>query len=542
MGAGAPVPARRRLLPLALASLGLLAAAPGVHAAGPIRGPLADSAAAVLGEAPARATWGILAVSLDRGDTLLALDPERRLIPGSNQKLLTTGAFLREIRPETRVPTVLLARGTATPKARSRGRRLRGDLVLRGSGMPDVVPLLRPGSRGLLDSLAYLMRASGLVRFEGTLWVDGTLFAPGGYPRGWAAEDLPLGYGAPVNAILANGNAASVVASAESAGARVSLDPPDAPLRLEGVVAAGGRGEPSWLSVSRDLCGRSVRVQGVVAPGQTIRRTVSIPDPDSAAGLLFLGAMRRAGIETRANVRMAGMGAPRDPTSGAKRRGAAAAAAPDSGEAEDRWSGVSARVSTEVLSLAAPAAREIVSAVLAYSLNTETEALLRWLDPAPAGKSAEQALAVLKLRLLSAGVDTLDVSSVDGSGLSPQNLVSPRALVRWLTALERDSTLGAPFASLLPAPGAHGTLEHRFNGWAPDSLLHAKTGTLTNVSALSGYALTGDGDRVVFSILSNGNPGSVAAARAAEEALVEQIGRYRRPIFGPLAPPIGIPR
>jgi len=149
---------------------------------------------------------------------------------------------------------------------------------------------------------------------------------------------------------------------------------------------------------------------------------------------------------------------------------------------------------------------------------------------------------VLKLRLASAGIDSLDVSAVDGSGLSPQDLVTPRALVRWLTAMERDSTLGAPFSSLLPAPGERGTLEHRFGGAGPDRPLHAKTGTLTNVSALSGYAVTGDGDRVVFSILSNGNSGSTAGARAIEDALVERIARFRRPVYGPPAPVPRVPR
>jgi serine-type D-Ala-D-Ala carboxypeptidase/endopeptidase (penicillin-binding protein 4) len=522
-----------------LVLVAVLAAAPSALAAGSLRGPLADSAAAILGGATARAVWGILAVSLDRGDTLLALDPERRLIPGSNQKLLSNGAFLREVRPATRAWTRLDARGAVGRKGAPGEIRLKGDLILRGCGMPDIVPLLSPGSLGILDSLAYLLRASGLVRFEGTLWVDGALFAPDGYPRGWAAEDLPLGYGAPVNAILANGNAASVVATAEGAVARVTFDPPDTPLTLSGVVAVGGRGEGSWLTVNRDLCGRDVRVLGVVARGQTLRRTVSVPDPDSAAGLLLLGAMRRAGIGVKAGVRLAGRGAEMDPTV----LPAWESHAPiDSTRPGSGWPLVTPKVRARVLALATPTARDIVSAVLAYSLNTESEALLRWLDPAPTGKTAERALAVLKQRLASAGIDTLDVSPVDGSGLSPQDLVTPRALVRWLTAMDRDSTPGGSFATLLPTPGARGTLEHRFNGGAPDPPLHAKTGTLTNVSALSGYVATGDGDRVAFSILSNGNYGSTSRARAAEEALVEQITRYRRPVYGPPAPAFGIPR
>lgn len=518
---------------MALAAVFLAAAPAGpARAAGLLRGPLADSAAVVLSDAPEHATWGILAVSLDRGDTLLSLDPERRLIPGSNQKLLTCGAFLREIRPGTRFWTVLEARGKATRKGARHGVRLSGDLVLRGSGMPDVVSLISPGSAGLLDSLAFLLRASGLERFEGTLWVDGSRFAAEGYPHGWAVEDVPEGYGAPVNAILANGNAASVVATAAGGTVRVTFDPPDTPLTLDGVVTVGGRRDPSWINVTRDPCGRAVHVTGVVGNGLTIRRTVSVPDPDSTAGLWLLGAMRRAGIAVKARVRLAGRGAADDPSRGTSYP----PGGPDPVGGALAWTGVGTRGLHTVLTLESPPAKDIVSAVFAYSLNTESEALLRWLDPAPRGKSSEKALPVLRQRLLAAGIDSLDISLVDGSGLSPQDLVTPRAIVRWLTALERDSTLGVAFSSLLSTPGARGTLEHRFNGEAPDPTLRAKTGTLTNVSALSGFVVTADGDRVVFSILSNGNEGSTAKARLLEEALVTRIERFRRPVYGPPAP------
>ena len=84
--------------------------------------------------------------------------------------------------------------------------------------MPDVTQILSPGSRGLLDSLAYLLHQGGLERFEGTIWVDGSLFATEPYAPGWAMEDYVYAYGAPVNAVLANGNAATVVATSTGKG------------------------------------------------------------------------------------------------------------------------------------------------------------------------------------------------------------------------------------------------------------------------------------------------------------------------------------
>ncbi|HEY2923733.1 MAG TPA: D-alanyl-D-alanine carboxypeptidase, partial [Candidatus Eisenbacteria bacterium] len=134
----------------------------------------------------------------------------------------------------------------------------------------------------------------------------------------------------------------------------------------------------------------------------------------------------------------------------------------------------------------------------------------------------------LTAMLAEAGVDTLDISLVDGSGLSPLNLATARAFVRWLEYLARNPALGPVFRESLAAPGAVGTLQKRFPDLGPGAALRAKSGTLTNVSGLSGYVTTAGGETVAFSILSNGNRGSVAAARAAEEAIVRMLSRFTR--------------
>lgn len=516
-------------------SLVLLPAVCTTASAEPFRGPLADSAAVLLGTEGERTTWGILAVSLDRGDTLLSLSPGRRLIPGSNQKILTAGAFLRRFGGAARRDTEILARGRSKLRRGGQEVEFKGDLVLRGCGMPDVSALIAPGSRALLDSVAFRLRESGLTELKGTVWVDGSLFAVSRTPRGWSVEDLPHGYGAPVNAILANGNAASVIASATVDGAtRVTLDPPDAPLTLQGVVSVGDSTDPGRLEVDRAPNSRVVRVTGIVPRGRTVRRTVSFPEPDSTAGLLLLGALERAGVRVHARVRV---GDPAAPGTAGAEEPAGARAVP--------WSSVREGGFARVLRHPSPPAGAVLAAVLSYSLNPESEALLRLLDPAPSGKSPEAALRELRATLWEAGIDSAEVSPVDGSGLSTQNLVTPRALVRWLVALAQDTTLGVGFATLLPAPGGRGTMEKRLAALAADSTLHAKTGTLTNVSALSGYLTTREGERLVFSILSNGNRGTVAPARAVEDSLVGLLHRAVRARRAEPAgrPPVwGIPR
>jgi D-alanyl-D-alanine carboxypeptidase/D-alanyl-D-alanine-endopeptidase (penicillin-binding protein 4) len=92
----------------------------------------------------------------------------------------------------------------------------------------------------------------------------------------------------------------------------------------------------------------------------------------------------------------------------------------------------------------------------------------------------------------------------DGSGLSRRNLVTPRTLVE---ILEYATT--QPYHAILDTSlsiaGVDGTLRKRMVGTTAEGNLHAKTGTLRNVSALSGYVTTLDNEKLIFSIIFNGN-------------------------------------
>ena len=488
----------------------------------------------------ARSEVAWLACSLDRGDTLLALNTDRRLIPGSNAKLFGTGVFLRRFGPEARFATRLAARGKASLHGKTREARFRGDLLLRGSGIPDVLPLLAPGSRGVLDTLAVLLRAGGLARFEGTLWVDGTLFASEPYGPGWALDDVPYSFGAPVNALMANGNAATLTVSSTPGGVRYTLDPPETPLSIVGAPTLVDPGQPARLDLDRTAGSSVLRVSGMLPRGGALRRQVSVPAPDSTAGLFLLGAMRRAGIEVKAVVRVVPAPGAAPDSKSASTVAAGAAWAGGDARGFETVAGDSFRTVASVLS---PTAAEVAGVVNAVSLNAEADALTRMLDPAPKGKSRARAVHEVLAALAAAGIDTTDLSLVDGSGLSPYNLVTARALVSWLTALDRDPRLGTSFRDGLARPGSLGTLKSRFGGSGEPATLRGKTGTLTNVSGISGFLTSGDGERLVFALLSNGNRGSVAEARAAEERLVGLLARFRRPPAPTwTGPPIGIPR
>jgi D-alanyl-D-alanine carboxypeptidase/D-alanyl-D-alanine-endopeptidase (penicillin-binding protein 4) len=87
---------------------------------------------------------------------------------------------------------------------------------------------------------------------------------------------------------------------------------------------------------------------------------------------------------------------------------------------------------------------------------------------------------------------------------------------------------GEAFAATLPVAGEDGTLENRMKGTAAAGRVRAKTGTINSASGLSGYATTLKGQRLVFSMFGNNNPGSARDATAVLDAIcvamVEELG------------------
>lgn len=116
------------------------------------------------------------------------------------------------------------------------------------------------------------------------------------------------------------------------------------------------------------------------------------------------------------------------------------------------------------------------------------------------------------------------VDAKDGSGLTDDNRAAPRDVVRLLVAM-REHRDGEAFIDSLPVAGKEGTLDERMEGTAAAGRCRAKTGTITGVSALSGFCEAGHG-RVAFSLLMNG-VGNYDAARSIQDKMAIAIARYR---------------
>ncbi|MEO1095642.1 MAG: D-alanyl-D-alanine carboxypeptidase [Cyanobacteria bacterium J06638_28] len=163
---------------------------------------------------------------------------------------------------------------------------------------------------------------------------------------------------------------------------------------------------------------------------------------------------------------------------------------------------------------ALPDFRAKLDVINRYSNNAQADQLLQTIG----GQHAVQtALSPL-------GVQTDGYRQVDGSGLSRGNKAKPSTFVALLKAMHTtdESEL---FYNSLPVSGINGTLRNRFKGTPLQGQVHAKTGTLRGVRALSGYVETPAYGTVVFSIVVNQPGQSGGVMLAAIDEVVAAIAR-----------------
>jgi D-alanyl-D-alanine carboxypeptidase/D-alanyl-D-alanine-endopeptidase (penicillin-binding protein 4) len=151
------------------------------------------------------------------------------------------------------------------------------------------------------------------------------------------------------------------------------------------------------------------------------------------------------------------------------------------------------------------------------SQNLHAELLLRLLGKVHGtdGSFAEGARVVRQF-ITGLGVDDNDFFLYDGSGMSMDDRVAPRALAKLLVYVARQPW-GEAWRNSLPVAGVDGTLSGRFRNSPLKGRMWAKTGTHNESDALSGYLTTASGKTVAFSIMVGGHrPGSRAETQAID--------------------------
>jgi D-alanyl-D-alanine carboxypeptidase/D-alanyl-D-alanine-endopeptidase (penicillin-binding protein 4) len=464
-----------------------------------------DAIDALLDTPPLRqAHFGVLAVDAETGRTLYARNDHRWFVPASNQKILVTAAAWTLLGADYRYRTEVWATGPFDLS------HLEGDLVVVGSGDPSLSERYWEDDDAALEVLADRIGASGPRHVTGALVVDASAWDSTTVAPTREANDLVYGQGATGGAFaFAEGELDVVLRAGPSVGAPADFtwspvgDPDYVRSRVTTSEPDSGR---EVTAVHLPETGRLV-LEGYVPLGSVDTLSFAQRDPVREAAAALSRALEARGVVTEGGQSVAW-------TKGERvGLGCAAGAVP----ACD-----GARLVTAIES---PPLTELVAGMLAPSQNWMAEQLTLTLGAElGAAGSWEEGLAQVERFLFDVvGVDTLDVSPRDGSGLSAYNLVTPRALVRVLAYMDaRDDAILYRLAMAEPGE-PDSTLEERLLDL--EGRVFAKTGTISNVNSLSGYLVREDGGRVIFSILSNGSGLSSGVMRDTIDDVVRLLAR-----------------
>jgi serine-type D-Ala-D-Ala carboxypeptidase/endopeptidase (penicillin-binding protein 4) len=174
-----------------------------------------------------------------------------------------------------------------------------------------------------------------------------------------------------------------------------------------------------------------------------------------------------------------------------------------------------------------PPLREILKVFMKPSQNQIGEALLKTIGLEKTGiGSADAGAAIITTQLRDWGIDSTEVVVYDGSGLSRHDLVTPRTLVKVLSAMRKDTAFSV-YYDAFPIAGVDGTIRSRMKGTPAENNLRGKTGTIEFVRSLSGYVDTADGQKLVFSFLSNHFTTPVSEITRIQDAVGALLASFR---------------
>jgi D-alanyl-D-alanine carboxypeptidase/D-alanyl-D-alanine-endopeptidase (penicillin-binding protein 4) len=449
----------------------------------------------------ARALIGVRVDSLGtRGSNqdarlLYERNADRLVMPASNLKIVTIAVAAETVGWDFRYTTRLEARGRVVDGT------LEGDLIVTGSGDPSITSPDN-GHAPLFLEWGDVLGKAGIRRIHGRIVGDDDAFDDRRLGAGWAWDYLANGYAAPAGALNYNENSAQLrVTPGTSPGAPANIEwgPPGHLLDLTSQVTTGPPGSPVALDLERTPGSPALSIRGSVpAGGARATRTAAVENPTQ----FFVEALRLA-LASR-GVMVSG--------------GAWDIDALDAHPPREGRRLIASHASPPLSSLAGHAMK------VSQNLYAETflEALAR--TDGLAG-SSDGGLQVIRRALAAWGVPPDAFVLYDGSGLSRYNYVTASALTAVLTHVWRSERLRGPFLAGLPVAGRDGSLELRMRATPLERNVQAKTGTISNVRALSGYMETQGGEKLAFSMIANHYTAPNAEIDAVMEQALERLAR-----------------
>lgn len=455
-----------------------------------------------------RGMVGVKIVSLDTGKVIYEENAEKYLMPASNMKSYTISTAMEKLTPNFRIATSVYA--GATPDANG---VIKGDLTIYGRGdvsmafafaRPDLTPntvLTNADYLKVLEPLANKIVQAGVKRIEGNLVGDESYFSGDALPSGWEWDDLQWYYGAEVSALPVLDNAVdlSVKPGLLNAPCAVQILPLNTIFTIVNHCVTSNSSVKRDLQVVKKLDRNILEITGTMPVNDRgFNGSVAVTRPAQ----LFIEMLRQ--LLQLKGVTITGQNRVID----AKEKA--------------QMPVTSTVPPVEITKLESPPFSLIAAKTMKPSQNMYTETILRILGEQIGDKtdpkltSDARGLAVVKNFLAQVGIAPDAVIQHDGCGLSRHDLITVASNIQLYNFMARSPNSQA-WRDSLTIGGVDGTLQRRFVGTAAANNARGKTGTIDQVSALTGYVTTAAGEQLIFSVIVNGvNTGSIRTATMDE--------------------------
>ena len=428
--------------------------------------------------------YSVAVYDLTRQIPLAEIHADQPLIPASNQKLITTASALLTLGPDFDFQTQLIRRGST--------------LILRGDGDPAlgdprILAQLELDYEQLIQSWIQQIKKSGLTHVT-ELIIDDRAFDRTFVHPNWPAEQLHKWSFAPVAALNFNDNCVELFTCPTTVGQppKIHFTPLLSPIQITN-HARTVTNKKDGPGASRKIGTNQITVRGPVKLRRIKPIEVTIHDPPVFLGNLLANHLKNAGITVDRVRRVK-----------------------DDEPIHD--GAVIAAVRTPL--------PVILDRTNTDSQNMFAEALIKRMGLHATGQPGSWSNGTAAIRLALShmlGPDAAAIIVDDGSGLSRENRVSARLLVRILAYMHQSPQLGQIYIDSLARPRKTGTLAKRFSTVNLVSDVRAKSGSINRVIALSGYIMPDEQRTIAFSILINDYSSKKSGIKGGMKRFTEQL-------------------
>lgn len=415
---------------------------------------------------------------------VINLNGEALMIPASITKLATASAVLDGLPPGHRIKTKLLM------ATKPQGEIHKGHLYLQGGGDPSFVS----------ENMWYLVNAftrHGVKKIEGDIYVDDSLFDTVRYDSSRQKERVDRAYDAPAGAMSFNWNSVNIFIQPRKVGEapNIIVDPENEYIRLINTAKTVSGGANKLIvdrQESKNFAGDTLKISGTVGvnhPELLVFKNITQPDIWSGFNLRSFLAQR--GISVTGDVK-----------TGTAPKNAVLVAESESKPVE-----------------------QMVADMNKFSNNYVAEMLTKNLGIRKKTHkiSLQDGMSYIEEHLRKLGIPSEQMRIQSPSGLSRQNKMSAFAMWKVLDAAHDNFQVQPEFMNSLPIAGVDGTLKRRMKGTSAERWVRAKTGFLTNVVSLAGYAGNDKGSLYTFAFIYNGSKDEAKVRQFFDEILINLL-------------------